>query len=74
MYRIKNTFNKEFDEIYQKKLTEINKIKDKNKRIKKILDDLDLKEEMTNPVMSIYEKPETLLEVEDSEVHTVILM
>ncbi|XP_062576681.1 cilia- and flagella-associated protein 43-like isoform X2 [Saccostrea cucullata] len=68
IYRIKNTFNKEFDEVYQKKLSEIAKIKDKNKRIVKILQDLDLQEDMVSPELSIYEDPESLLKVEDHEV------
>ncbi|KAK3096042.1 hypothetical protein FSP39_022384 [Pinctada imbricata] len=68
IFRIKNTFNKEFDEIYQKKLSEINKIKEKNKRIKKILDDLDFQEEVMEPTLSIYEKPESLLTVEENEI------
>lgn len=62
------TFNLEFDEVYQKKEQEIAKIKEKNKRISKILSDLDLEEPMVEPVMSVYEKPERLLTVEDSEV------
>nr|XP_034327595.1 cilia- and flagella-associated protein 43 isoform X6 [Crassostrea gigas] len=68
IYRIKNTFNKEFDDVYQKKLSEISKIKDKNKRIVKILQDLDLTEEVVKPELSIYEDPESLLTVEDHEV------
>jgi len=58
----------EFDDVYQKKEQEIAKIKEKNKRISKILSDLDLEEPMVEPVMSVYEKPERLLTVEDSEV------
>ena len=54
--------------MYQKKEQEIAKIKEKNKRISKILSDLDLEEPMVEPVMSVYEKPERLLTVEDSEV------
>lgn len=54
--------------MYQKKLSEISKIKDKNKRIVKILQDLDLTEEVVKPELSIYEDPESLLTVEDHEV------
>ncbi|XP_078310806.1 cilia- and flagella-associated protein 43-like isoform X4 [Crassostrea virginica] len=68
IYRIKNTFNKEFDDVYQKKLSEITKIKDKNRRILKILEDLDLNEEVVKPELSMYEDPESLLTVEDHEV------
>ncbi|KAK7108965.1 cilia- and flagella-associated protein 43-like isoform X2 [Littorina saxatilis] len=68
IHRIKVTFNKEFDEVFLRKEQEIAKIKEKNKRISKILSDLDLNEKMIEPVMSVYEKPERLLTVEDSEV------
>ncbi|ESO90244.1 hypothetical protein LOTGIDRAFT_233795 [Lottia gigantea] len=68
LYRIKVTFNKEFDEVYQKKEQEIQKIKDKNKRIKKIIEDLDLKETVVEPELGVLEKPELLLTVKDSEV------
>lgn len=54
--------------MYQKKLSEISKIKEKNKRIVKILQDLDLTEEVVKPELSIYEDPESLLTVEDHEV------
>ena len=53
-----------------KKEQEIAKIKEKNKRITKILGDLDLIEEVFEPEMSVSEKPERLLIVEDSEVTT----
>ncbi len=44
------------------------KIKDKNKRIRKIMEDLDISQEVADPQLSIIEKPEKLLVVEDSEV------
>lgn len=50
-------------------MSEISKIKDKNKRIVKILADLDLIEDVVQPVLSIYEDPESLLTVEDHEVN-----
>ncbi|XP_013386289.1 cilia- and flagella-associated protein 43 isoform X2 [Lingula anatina] len=68
IHRIKLAFNKEFDETYQKKEQEVAKIRDRNKRIRKILDDLDMVETVTDFSMSILEKPERLLVVEDSEV------
>ena len=68
IHRIKLVFNKEFEELFVKKEQEISKIKDKNKRIKKIIADLDVVEEIIEPSMGVAEKPETLLEVDDSEV------
>ncbi|XP_053407637.1 cilia- and flagella-associated protein 43-like isoform X4 [Mercenaria mercenaria] len=68
IYRIKQVFNKDFDELFIKKEQEIGKIKEKNKRIRKIIADLDLAEEVIEPSMGVAEKPETLLTVEDDEV------
>ncbi|XP_071090035.1 cilia- and flagella-associated protein 43-like isoform X1 [Haliotis cracherodii] len=68
IHRIKNTFNKEFDEVFGKKEQEISKIKEKNKRIVKIMEDLDIKEEVMDYELSALEKPEMLLTVDDSEV------
>ncbi|KAK7508542.1 hypothetical protein BaRGS_00000108 [Batillaria attramentaria] len=68
IYRIKVAFNKDFDDVFVKKQQEISKIKEKNKRISKILSDLDLDEPIVEPALSIHEKPELLLTVEDSEV------
>ena len=68
MHRIKIAFNKEFDDIHLKKVSEIGKIKEKNKRIKKILNDLDLNEDVPLPTLSYYEEPEQLLTVKDEEV------
>ena len=68
LYRIKETFNKEFDELYQRKEMEISRIKDKNKRITQIINDLDVDEKIHVPDMGVFEKPELLLIVQDSEV------
>ena len=68
IHRIKETFNKEFDEVYSKKENEIGKIKDKNKRIRKIMTDLNLGDEVYEPELTVIEKPEMLLTVGDEEV------
>ena len=68
IHRIKDVFNKDFEELFVKKEQEISKIKEKNKRIKKIIADLDLVEEVIEPSMGVAEKPEILLTVEDDEV------
>ncbi|XP_067656775.1 cilia- and flagella-associated protein 43-like isoform X1 [Haliotis asinina] len=68
IHRIKNTFNKEFDEVFAKKEQEISKIKDKNKRIIKIMEDLDFAEEIMDYELGPLENPEMLLTVDDSEV------
>lgn len=68
IYRIKKEFNKHFDEVYSKKQSEINKMKEKNKRIKKIMTDLGLPLDMREPDMTSNENPELLLVVKDEEV------
>ncbi|CAG5125993.1 unnamed protein product, partial [Candidula unifasciata] len=68
IHRIKEAFNKEFDEVYSKKEQEITKVKEKNKRISKIIDYLGLDEGILEPTMSVAEKPELLFEVDESEI------
>ena len=61
-------FNKEFEGVFEKKEQEISKIRERNKRIYKILIDLDLPIDLTDPELGITEKPEMLLTVKDEEV------
>lgn len=68
IHRIKLAFNKEFDEVFKYKEAEVRRVKEKNERIKKILQDLDLDDKVFEPEMSVDEKPELLLEVRDDEV------
>ena len=68
IHRIKETFNKEFSDVFAKKENEISKIKEKNKRIRKIVADLNLGDEIYEPALGPIEKPEMLLKVEDDEV------
>ena len=51
-----------------KKELEIGKIRDKNKRIRKIMEDLDIMEQVDDPNLTLVERPERLLTVEDDEV------
>ncbi|XP_025093863.1 LOW QUALITY PROTEIN: cilia- and flagella-associated protein 43-like [Pomacea canaliculata] len=68
IHRIKVTFNRDFDDIFLKKEQEMAKMREKNKRIIKILSDLDLNEPVIDPEMSVMERPEQLLTVDDNEV------
>merc|ERR1712154_468237 len=52
IHRIKEAFNKEFNDVYAKKEQEISKVKEKNKRIAKIIDYLALDESVEEPEMS----------------------
>ena len=68
IYRIKLQYNKEFGEVYNKKEQEISKINEKNKRIRKIMDDLSITDPLYTPELGPIEKPEMLLTTQDSEV------
>jgi cilia- and flagella-associated protein 43 len=48
---------------------EISKIKEKNKRIRKILDDLNIQDPVQQPELGPIERPEMLLITTDAEVH-----
>jgi len=61
-------FNKEFDEVFKQKEAEIKRLKEKNDRIRKILGDLEIDENVFEPEMNVDEKPELLLEVKNDEV------
>lgn len=61
-------FNKSFDEVFLKKEQEIQKIKEKNKRIRKILEDLNLPDDSVyEPELGPLEKPEMMLTTADDE-------
>ena len=62
------SFNKEFDEVFAQKEQEVKRISERNERIKKVLNDLDLKENVFEPEMTDEEQPERLLVVKDDEV------
>ncbi|XP_069756502.1 cilia- and flagella-associated protein 43 isoform X2 [Narcine bancroftii] len=68
IYNIKTEFNKEFNATYKQKEVEICRVNDRNVRIKEIMLQLDMQEDIWVPTMSNNEKPERDFVVEDSEV------
>lgn len=68
VYRIKETFNKEFDEVFHQKGMEIARIKEKNVRISKIIQQLKLSDALVNPSLDEDEMPERLLVVDNDEI------
>ena len=66
MYRIKEAFNKEFEEVLRLKRVEIARIQEKNVRISKIISQLKLDETIVQPSLNPDEEPERLLVVEVS--------
>ncbi|XP_067277323.1 cilia- and flagella-associated protein 43 isoform X2 [Pseudorasbora parva] len=68
IYKVKSTFNKEFEAVYKQKEQEINRVREKNKRISEIMTELDLSETLWEPNLSDNECPERALTVTDSEI------
>ena len=68
IFRIKENFNREFEQISQRKLQEIGKIREKNQRLKQIYIDLNEEKALTEPELGDQENAELLFEVKDSEV------
>jgi hypothetical protein len=68
IYKIKEAFNKEFENVFQRKLQELAKIRERNTRIKQINSDLDDTTPVWEPDLTEKEKPQLLFEVKDNEV------
>jgi len=68
IYKVKSTFNKEFEAVYKQKEQEINRVREKMKRISEIMTELDLSETLWEPNLTDNECPERALIVTDSEV------
>ncbi|XP_057306385.1 cilia- and flagella-associated protein 43-like [Hydractinia symbiolongicarpus] len=66
--RIKEAFNETFEEVYNAKIQEIRKINERNTRIKKILRDMHLQEELIDAHLDHSEQPEMLLVVNEEEI------
>ena len=65
---LKNTFNKEFDDVYMSKKQEITRVAERVDRIKQILIDLKSEDNVVIPAFKKIEIPESFLVVEDSEI------
>ncbi|NWX82783.1 CFA43 protein, partial [Nothoprocta pentlandii] len=68
IYKVKTAFNKEFDIAVQQKEHEIARVKERNLRIREILAQLNLQEEVWEPALTDDEVPERALTVQDSEI------
>ena len=64
MHRIAETFNKEFEEVARLKQAEIARIREKNVRISKIIQQLQLTEQLVQPTLQSEEQPEGMLTVQ----------
>ena len=68
IYRIKEAFNKEFSEAFRAKENEIARVREKNVRISKIINQLKLDDTLIEPTLDKDEQPDRLLVVDDFEV------
>ncbi|XP_055026578.2 cilia- and flagella-associated protein 43 [Misgurnus anguillicaudatus] len=68
IYKVKISFNEEFEAVYKQKEQEINRVREKNKRISEIMAELDLSEPLWEPTLTNNECPERALTVTDSEI------
>ncbi|KAJ8013989.1 hypothetical protein DPEC_G00035570 [Dallia pectoralis] len=68
IYKVKTAFNADFERVHKQKEQEINRVKDKNRRIREIMSELDLNLELWVPSLSDNERPERALSVEDNEI------
>lgn len=72
IFRIKENFNKEFEQVMQRKNQEIAKIKEKNQRLKQIYIDLNDDKQLGEPQFGDSENPELLFDVKDDEVFILL--
>ncbi|XP_056617541.1 LOW QUALITY PROTEIN: cilia- and flagella-associated protein 43 [Triplophysa dalaica] len=68
IYKVKTSFNEEFEAVYKQKEQEINRVREKNKHISEIMAELDLSESLWEPTLTDNECPERALTVTDSEI------
>ena len=73
IYRVKTAFNTDFEAMYRQKVQELNRIRERNRRTRKITEVLDINEELWEPSLTINEQPEKLFTVDDSEVTKLLV-
>lgn len=68
MHRIKTAFNAELEAVHKQKVQELSRVRDRNRHIRELMLELDMREELWEPSLTTSEQPETLFTVDDSEV------
>ncbi|XP_026164299.1 cilia- and flagella-associated protein 43 isoform X5 [Mastacembelus armatus] len=68
IYRIRMAFNTEFEAVHRQKVQELNRVRDRNRKIREIMMELDMNEKLWEPSLTDSEWPERLLTVDDSEI------
>ncbi|XP_053730912.1 cilia- and flagella-associated protein 43 isoform X5 [Synchiropus splendidus] len=70
IHRVKTAFNNEFDAVHRQKVQEISHVRDRNRQIREIMAELELKEDLWEPEMTVSEMPERLFSVDNHEIET----
>ncbi|XP_061545392.1 cilia- and flagella-associated protein 43 isoform X1 [Phycodurus eques] len=68
IFRIKVALNTQFDKVYKQKVQEISRVKERNKQVRELLEELEVNEELWVPVLNDREVPERVFVVDDSEI------
>ncbi|KAK5623470.1 hypothetical protein CRENBAI_013784 [Crenichthys baileyi] len=68
IYSIKMAFNSDFEALHRRKVQELKRLQGRNKHIRDIMLELDIKQKLWEPSLTNSEWPERLLTVEDSEI------
>ncbi|XP_065649701.1 cilia- and flagella-associated protein 43 isoform X4 [Hydra vulgaris] len=68
VYKIKEKFNKQFNEMWNMKVQEIKRINERCTRMKKIIKDLDLNENTIEVGVDSDEEPDRIFDVRDNEI------
>ncbi|XP_061693101.1 cilia- and flagella-associated protein 43 isoform X3 [Syngnathoides biaculeatus] len=68
IFQIKVALNTQFDKVYKQKVQEIGRVKERNKQVREILEELEVTEDLWVPVLSDREVPERVFVVDDSEI------
>ncbi|XP_037321813.2 cilia- and flagella-associated protein 43 isoform X1 [Pungitius pungitius] len=65
---IKTAFNIDFEAVYRQKVQELNHVKERNRHITAIMLELNMREKLWEPGLTLSEQPERLLTVDHSEI------
>ncbi|XP_061915201.1 cilia- and flagella-associated protein 43 isoform X2 [Entelurus aequoreus] len=68
IYRVKVALNTKFDGVYKQKVQEIARVKERNKQVKELLDELEVAEDLWEPSLNDREVPERVFIVDHSEI------
>ncbi|XP_054654462.1 cilia- and flagella-associated protein 43 [Dunckerocampus dactyliophorus] len=68
IYRIKTALNTKFDAVYKQKVQEIARVKERNKQVKELMEELEVVEDLWEPSLNDREMPERVFIVDHTEI------